>query len=89
MILLIDLCWKKDSLSRYEFVLPIAKIVSRAGLEYEIKHHSESKTHLVIMMEDGSFLRFPPSLIKRGKELGKKHPEDKFKKKSFWKKLFC
>jgi GMP synthase (glutamine-hydrolysing) len=38
MILIIDLCYKKDSLSKDEFVKPISKIVEK---DYEIKHYTE------------------------------------------------
>ena len=41
MILVVDLCREPGSLSRYEFVDPIAGIVSRAGSEYEVVHFSE------------------------------------------------
>jgi GMP synthase-like glutamine amidotransferase len=37
-ILLIDLCYERDSLSMYEFVLPIAYAIDRAGMEYRIAH---------------------------------------------------
>ena len=39
MILLIDLCWKKDSLSASEFVAPIANIVRKSGDELRIIHY--------------------------------------------------
>ena len=38
MILLIDLCFKPGSLSRYEFVYPIADALSCAGAQYQILH---------------------------------------------------
>ncbi len=38
MILLVDLCYKKDSLSNYEFVRPIAKIVEK---NFAVKHYTE------------------------------------------------
>lgn len=41
MILLVDLCYEKYSLSMYEFVFPIADIVKRAKVRYDIMHHSE------------------------------------------------
>jgi GMP synthase-like glutamine amidotransferase len=41
MILLVDLCYKKGSLSRYEFVLPIANILKRIKASYNIVHHTE------------------------------------------------
>lgn len=41
MIHIIDLCYRKDSLSRYEFVEPITRIVHRSGFDYEISHVSE------------------------------------------------
>jgi GMP synthase-like glutamine amidotransferase len=37
-ILLIDLCYERDSLSRYEFVLPIANALDRAGVQCNIAH---------------------------------------------------
>lgn len=41
MILLVDLCYERDSLSRYEFVLPIANVLKRAKVPHEIVHYSE------------------------------------------------
>lgn len=41
MILLVDLCYEKDSLSKYEFVLPIANVLRRAKVPHEIVHYSE------------------------------------------------
>ena len=41
MILLIDLCYEKESLSRYEFVDPIKDCVRKAGSLYEVLHFSE------------------------------------------------
>jgi GMP synthase (glutamine-hydrolysing) len=41
MILVVDLCRKAESLSKYEFVDPIARIVSRAGSEFEVVHFTE------------------------------------------------
>lgn len=41
MILLIDLCYEKDSLSQYEFVFPIRKIVESLKQKTEIVHMSE------------------------------------------------
>jgi len=38
MILLVDLSWKPGSLSRDEFVGPVARIVSRAGEEWREEH---------------------------------------------------
>ena len=40
-ILLIDLCCEKDSLSHYEFVLPIRDALKRAGACCEIRHYAE------------------------------------------------
>jgi len=40
MILLVDLSWKVRSLSRDEFVGPVARIVSRAGQEWGEAHFS-------------------------------------------------
>jgi len=39
MILIIDLCWKEHSLSRPEFVDPIANIVKSSGEDFRIVHH--------------------------------------------------
>lgn len=39
MILIIDLCWKENSLSRPEFVDPIANIVRSSGEDLKIVHH--------------------------------------------------
>lgn len=41
MILLVDLCYEKDSLSRYEFVLPIANVLRRAAVSHKILHYTE------------------------------------------------
>jgi GMP synthase (glutamine-hydrolysing) len=41
MILLVDLCYEKDSLSQYEFVHPIAETLKRAGSCVEIQHFAD------------------------------------------------
>jgi GMP synthase-like glutamine amidotransferase len=41
MILLVDLCYEKESLSKFEFVHPIADTLKRAGEELEILHFAE------------------------------------------------
>ena len=41
MILLLDLCYEKNSLSRYEFVFPIADTLSKAGARFETQHFTE------------------------------------------------
>ncbi len=41
MILLVDLAYEKDSLSRYEFVLPIANVLRSAKVPHETLHYSE------------------------------------------------
>lgn len=41
MILLVDLCYKKDSLSKYEFVLPIANTLRRVNASHEVVHYTE------------------------------------------------
>lgn len=41
MILLVDLCYKKDSLSRDEFVLPIARIVRDEGRDIRAEHYTD------------------------------------------------
>jgi len=44
MILLIDLCYRKDSLGRDEFVLPIARIVQNAGKPWAIGYYEDIST---------------------------------------------
>jgi GMP synthase-like glutamine amidotransferase len=41
MILLLDLCYEKDSLSKYEFVFPIADTLRKAGAHFEVLHFTE------------------------------------------------
>jgi GMP synthase-like glutamine amidotransferase len=41
MILVVDLCWKKNSLSRPEFVDPVASALRKAGAEIKVLHYSE------------------------------------------------
>jgi GMP synthase-like glutamine amidotransferase len=41
MILLVDLCYEKDSLSQYEFVHPIAYALQGAGAAWKIEHYTE------------------------------------------------
>ena len=41
MILLLDLCYEKDSLPEYEFVFPIADTLKKAGARLEIQHFTE------------------------------------------------
>jgi GMP synthase (glutamine-hydrolysing) len=41
MILLLDLCYRRNSLGRDEFVLPIVRIVQRSGRPCTIRHYSE------------------------------------------------
>lgn len=40
MILVIDLCYQQDSLSRSEFVSPIKRIIQRKGTEPVIRHYT-------------------------------------------------
>lgn len=40
MILVVDLCWKEDSLSRFEFVAPIERILRSACFETEVRHYA-------------------------------------------------
>lgn len=47
MILLVDLAYEKDSLSRYEFVLPIANILRRAAVPHEIVHYTDPNSDLL------------------------------------------
>lgn len=44
MILLVDLCYEKDALSKYEFVLPIANVLRRAKAPHEVVHYTELST---------------------------------------------
>lgn len=44
MILIVDLCWKEDSLSRSEFVDPVANIVKASGQSFQIVHHASVKS---------------------------------------------
>ena len=41
MILLLDLCYEKNSLSKYEFVNPVADTLRKAGTRFEILHFTE------------------------------------------------
>lgn len=41
MILLVDLCYEKGSLSQYEFVHPIARALRMAGAAWKIEHYTE------------------------------------------------
>ena len=41
MILLVDLCFEKNSLSKYEFVLPIEDTLKHAGAKCDILHYTE------------------------------------------------
>ena len=41
MILLLDLCYEKDSLSKYEFVFPIADTLRKTGARFETLHFTE------------------------------------------------
>jgi GMP synthase-like glutamine amidotransferase len=47
MILVVDLSFKPRSLSKYEFVDPIAAIVRRAGFDCEIHHFTELADDLI------------------------------------------
>ncbi len=47
MILIVDLCREAESLSKYEFVDPIANSVRRAGSEYEVVHFTELTEDLI------------------------------------------
>lgn len=40
-MLIVDLCYEKDSLSRYEFVDPIVQVVRKSGRRYRIRHFSD------------------------------------------------
>lgn len=39
MILIVDLCYEKNSLSRYEFVHPIAETLKRSGFHSKVMHY--------------------------------------------------
>jgi GMP synthase-like glutamine amidotransferase len=41
MILLLDLCYEKNSLSKYEFVNPVADTLKKAGAHFETLHFTE------------------------------------------------
>jgi GMP synthase-like glutamine amidotransferase len=41
MILLLDLCYEKDTLSKYEFVFPIADTLRKVGARFAIQHFTE------------------------------------------------
>jgi hypothetical protein len=41
MILLVDFCYKEDSLSKYEFVLPIESALNHVGAECDIYHYTK------------------------------------------------
>ncbi|UUX92385.1 glutamine amidotransferase-related protein [Methanoplanus endosymbiosus] len=41
MILITDLCYKKGSLSYYEYVNPVCEIIEDSGFEYDVIHYSE------------------------------------------------
>jgi GMP synthase-like glutamine amidotransferase len=41
MILLVDLCYEKGALSKYEFVLPIANVLRHAKAPHEVVHYAE------------------------------------------------
>ncbi len=41
MILMVDLCYEKESLSSYEFVLPIADILRKTKTPHKIVHYTE------------------------------------------------
>ncbi len=47
MILIIDLCYEKDSLSNLEFVQPIKRIVESFGKKTEVVHFSELKPTII------------------------------------------
>ena len=41
MILVVDLCYEKNSLSKYEFVHPIAETLKRSGFRSKVMHYKE------------------------------------------------
>ena len=75
MILIVDLCWKKDSLSSEEFVKPIEKIVKSTGKPARVVHYSELNDSVInsadavvlcgTALADNEFLNQDFSWIKR------------------------
>jgi GMP synthase-like glutamine amidotransferase len=51
MILLLDLCYEKDALSKYEFVLPIANVLRRAKAPHKVVHYTEWSADLLDQSE--------------------------------------
>lgn len=47
MILLVDLCYEKGSLSKYEFVLPIADVLEKTKTPHEVVHYTELNGNLL------------------------------------------
>jgi GMP synthase-like glutamine amidotransferase len=47
MILLVDLCFERESLSGYEFVDPVADVLNRAGFPFRITHYTEIRANEV------------------------------------------
>jgi GMP synthase-like glutamine amidotransferase len=66
MILLVDLCYEKSSLSQYEFVHPIARSLQSARAAWKIEHYTEveeldleSYSHAVLCgtaLQDNAYL---------------------------------
>ncbi|KQC04590.1 MAG: hypothetical protein APR53_09815 [Methanoculleus sp. SDB] len=56
MILLVDLCYKQDSLSQSEFVDPIARIVTGAGHSVRVLHYTRITTPEQIARADAVIL---------------------------------
>lgn len=66
MILILDLCYRRDSLSREEFVRPIEQIVQECGVLFQTRHYREAdpdpaETEGVILcgtaLQDDGYLR--------------------------------
>jgi len=55
MILLVDLCYEKGSLSQYEFVHPIARAIQGAGAAWKIEHYTE--------VEEGKLERYSQIIL--------------------------
>ena len=55
MILVIDLCYREDSLSREEFVAPIERLLGRSGREFAARHY-KALSATDIAAADGAIL---------------------------------
>jgi GMP synthase (glutamine-hydrolysing) len=55
MILVIDLCYREDSLSREEFVAPIERFLRKSGREFDVRHY-KALSATDIAAADGAIL---------------------------------